>query len=211
MISVGQELAGARFKKNLTIAEVAKAIKIKPQFLIALEKGEYHKLPSSAYAQGFVRNYAEFLGLPVDKTLALFRREFDEKAVFKVLPEGMATSSFPIHRTRIQQGALIIVSLLIVFLFYILFQYRFAVIPPPLEVLDPKEGEIISSQTVTIIGKTDANATLYINDEPITLSQDGLFKKTTAIFPGSVKIQVKAVNRFGRETVITRSIEVKTN
>lgn len=211
MISIGQELLEARLKKNLTIAEVAKAIKIKPKFLIALEKGEYHKLPSSAYAQGFVRNYAEFLGLPVEKTLALFRREFDEKAVFKVLPEGMAPSSFPIQRTRIQQGALIITSLFIVLLFYILFQYRFAILAPPLEILDPKEGEIISSQTVTVIGKTDTNATLYVNDEPVTLSQEGLFKKTIAVFPGSVIIQVKSINRFGRETVLTRRIEVKTN
>ena len=52
MIRVGQLLRDERVRKRLTIEEVAKATKIRTNFLSAIEKGEYKKLPSSAYAQG---------------------------------------------------------------------------------------------------------------------------------------------------------------
>lgn len=209
MIHIGQELAEARLRKNLTVQEVAKATKIKPQFLLAIEKGEYHKLPSSAYAQGFVRNYAEFLGLPVDKTLALFRREFDEKVMYKVLPEGLAQQEFPAHKVRLQQGALLVVSILLAVIIYVAFQYRFAFISPPLEVTRPKDGEVIKSQTVTVVGKTDANASLFVNNEPVSLESDGTFRKDITVFPGKTSIKIKSVNQFGREIQVERQIEVK--
>lgn len=209
MIHIGQEFAGARLKKNLTIQEVAKATKIKPQFLSAIEKGEYYKLPSSAYAQGFVRNYAEFLGLPVDKALALFRREFDEKSMYKVLPEGLAQEEFPIRKVRLQQGALLVVSILLAVVVYITFQYRFAFISPPLEVTIPKEGEVVYSQTVTVVGKTDTNASLFVNNEPVSLESDGTFRKNITVFLGKATVKIRSVNQFGRETKVERHIEVK--
>ncbi|MGH2637780.1 MAG: helix-turn-helix domain-containing protein, partial [Rhabdochlamydiaceae bacterium] len=69
--------------------EIAAAIKIRPEFLSAIEKGDYQHLPSPAYASGFVTNYAAYLGFPKRETLALFRREFDEQKAYKVLPRGM--------------------------------------------------------------------------------------------------------------------------
>jgi len=90
MVPVGQRLQRERIQKKLTIEDVAKATKIKAVFLAAIEKGEYTKLPSPAYAQGFVRNYASYLGLPKGEITALFKREFDEKKAYKVLPDSLA-------------------------------------------------------------------------------------------------------------------------
>ena len=58
MVKVGQKLHDARTRKSLTIDEVAAATKIQPKFITAIERSEYDKLPSPAYAQGFVSNYA---------------------------------------------------------------------------------------------------------------------------------------------------------
>ena len=77
--------------------DVAKATKIKSQFLSYIEKGNYQKLPSASYAHGFVSNYARFLGLPDEEILALFRREFDEDKAYRVLPKGLEErEEFPI-------------------------------------------------------------------------------------------------------------------
>src|SRR3989339_1967543 len=93
MVSLGQKIKSARLKKGLTINDAAKATKIRAEFLTAIEKNEYKKLPEKTYAYGFVRNYIEFLDLPKEEMLALFRREFDEEKVFKVLPDGLSNQS----------------------------------------------------------------------------------------------------------------------
>ena len=108
MVPLGKRLHNERIARKLTLDEVAAATKIKARFLSAIEKGEYDKLPSPAYAKGFVRNYAAYLGLPKAESTALFRREFDEKRVYKVLPDSLSKKEeFPLNRIRIQQSIII--------------------------------------------------------------------------------------------------------
>ena len=112
MIKVGQRLKEIRLRKGLSIEQVSNGTKIRPQFITAIEKGEYQKLPSPTYAQGFVRNYAEFLGAPKRETLALFRREFDEEQAYRVLPQGFSKQKdFPVTKIRIQKAVFVIVFL----------------------------------------------------------------------------------------------------
>ncbi|RJQ35917.1 hypothetical protein C4559_06175 [Candidatus Microgenomates bacterium] len=210
MVHVGQKLHDQRIKKGLSLEEVEKAIKIKSSFLSAIEKGEYKKLPSSAYAYGFVKNYAEFLDLPIAEILAVFRREFDGEKVFRVLPKGLPKEDeFPIYKLKLQQIGFIIVFIFFMLLAYILFQYRFAFINPPLEIMKPSNLEAVSVQNVQIYGKTDPNATVYVNNSSVSLDQNGIFKKTIDLFPGKTTILIRAINRFGRETIEKRSVEVK--
>ncbi|HSX41010.1 MAG TPA: helix-turn-helix domain-containing protein, partial [Candidatus Saccharimonadales bacterium] len=104
MIKVSEFFKEERLRKGLTIDQVAKATKIRPAFLTAIENGEYHKLPSSAYATGFVRNYAQFLGLSQNRMLALFRREYAGEKTTAVLPAGFSSSSdFPGRFFKLQQ------------------------------------------------------------------------------------------------------------
>src|SRR6266550_3101219 len=110
MVRLGHLLHQKRLARKKTLDEIAQDLKIKPQFLAAIEKGEYNKLPSPAYAQGFVRNYATYLGLSKPETTMLFKREFDEKKAMKVLPDSMVkTKEFPLQRLRIQQSLIIFV------------------------------------------------------------------------------------------------------
>lgn len=209
MIKIGQKFLEEREKKGLTLEEVSKATKIKVEFLRAIEKGEYNKLPSKTYAHGFVKNYIDFLGLPKKENLALFRREFDEDKVFKVLPGSLGSKEFSVGG-RFSQGVFFIVSILIIFIAYILFQYRFAILPPPLEVSNPKKGAVVSSSVVIVSGITDPNATVFINEIPVTLDQQGYFEKKIDLFSEKSTIEIKSVNRFGKETVVNRHIEVQT-
>ena len=209
MIRAGQKLKEQRLTKGLTIDQVSKETKIKASYISAIEKGEYQKLPASTYIIGFVRNYAKYLGLNEQEILALFRREFDEEKTFKILPEGLVKEDFPLHRLRVADTAKIIILLVIILLGYILFQYRHAIISPPLEVLAPTEGAVISSRTITVSGKTDPNATVFVNNDNVSLDSDGNFKKSINVFSGKIIVRVKAINYFGKEKIIERHIEVK--
>lgn len=66
---VGQELRQAREARSLSIDQVAAATRIRPHYLQALESGDFGALPSVAQARGFLRAYAEYLGLNPDPLL----------------------------------------------------------------------------------------------------------------------------------------------
>lgn len=209
MIRVSQRLKEKRLRKGLTIEQVSQGTKIRPQYITAIERGEYNKLPSAAYVQGFVRNYAEFLGLPVKETLALFRREFDEEKALKVLPEGFAQQKeFPITKIRIQRAVYLMIAVFLLIGGFLLYQYRSAFIDPQLSVSSPKEGAVTSLQ-VMVEGKTDPAATVLVNNSQVAVTEDGTFTKRVTLFPGRETIEVRSKNRFGREAVVERRITVK--
>lgn len=211
MIAFSKRLEKARIEKNLTIDDVSKAIKIKASFLLAIEKGEYAKLPSHAYVLGFVKNYIAFLDLPRQESLALFRREFDEKKNFAVLPQGLVKKKeFPIRKIRIGQTLAVLLIFFFAFIFYLLFQYRFALLSPSLSLISPKENETFSTTIVHVSGKADSNATVTIDNVPIVLNDDGNFSKDITVFPGKITIHIKAQNSFGKESIIDRHILVRS-
>lgn len=211
MIRFSQRIKEERQRKGISLEEAASATKIRISFLTAIEKGEYSKLPSSTYAQGFVRNYIDYLGLPRQEYMALFKREFNERELVKVLPEGLPkTSDIPITRIRLSYAFVVgCISLLLLFSF-ILYQYRFAFLNPPLEVLSPKEGESVG-QIVAVTGKSDPNVTVIINDIPVVLDSNGVFTKQVSLFLGKSIIHVRAKSKFGKEATIDRAVEVTSD
>jgi cytoskeletal protein RodZ len=199
VVKLGQLLREQRTRKRLTFEDAARATKIKASFLAAIEKGEYHKLPSPAYAKGFVINYATFLGISRAEVVALFRREFDEKRAYKVLPDSL---------TKRQSYSKPWIKVIILFVGFLLFQYRFVFIPPHLTVESPKDNAVLS-QDITVVGKADSEATVTVNNAMVSLGTNGEFSKQISLFPGKTEIVVKAKNKFGKETIVKRVVTVK--
>jgi len=209
MVRLGHRLHQLRLQRRQTLEEIAQELKIKSTFLAAIERGEYNKLPSPAYAQGFVRNYASYLGLSNAETTMLFKREFDEKRAMKVLPDSLVkTKEFPLKRLRIQQSVITFVLFILLVLGYLFFQYRAAILPPSLSITAPQNNSK-TSQNIVVSGTADSNATVTINGDPVTVSSDGSFQKNITLFPGNETISIKAVNRFGKETTMQRTVEVQ--
>jgi len=209
MIQVGQRLAEARFKKGLNLEDVSQGTKIKTEFLAAIEEGDFEKLPSFVYAQGFVRNYAKFVGLPEKETLALFRREFDSEKTFRVLPQGFAEKNYATSSLRKKQSLIFIIIIFLVVFGFIGYQYRSAFLNPPLYLLSPSNNMVISGTKVTVLGRTDPDATVAVNNNPVAVDESGNFRKNLIVFPGKTEITVRSINKFGRVTVVEREIEAK--
>lgn len=208
MVSVGQKLHDARISRGLSIEDVASATKIRASFISAIENGDFKKLPSSAYATGFVRNYSVFLGLPPKEMVALFRREFDEKKTYDVLPKGLTKTDFTTRGFNLSGGIILAIIIFAVLLLYIGIEYRYAFINPPLNIYSPKENQKFNSSDISVYGKTDPNATVFINDTPVSVGKDGSFKKTVSLFSGAETISIKAVNSFGKKTEDTIHVEI---
>jgi hypothetical protein len=63
MTDIGSQLRAAREAQGLTLEQVFKATRIKQSFLEAIEANQFQALPGPVQARGFVRSYANFLGL----------------------------------------------------------------------------------------------------------------------------------------------------
>jgi len=63
MFEIGNSLRLARERQGLTYVEVEHATKIRAKYIRALEEEEFTVLPSDAYIRGFLRTYADYLGL----------------------------------------------------------------------------------------------------------------------------------------------------
>ena len=63
MFDIGSSLREARLRQNLDFPELEERTKIRPKYLRALEDERFDILPAPTYVRGFLRSYAESLGL----------------------------------------------------------------------------------------------------------------------------------------------------
>ena len=75
MSELGRILVEARTAKELSLADVEKATRIRQKYLEGFEQGDYASLPRGAVARGFLRTYATYLGLDADDALQRYSQE----------------------------------------------------------------------------------------------------------------------------------------
>ena len=63
MFEIGNSLREARLRQHLDFPEIELATKIRAKYLRALEDEQFEILPAQTYVKGFLRSYAEYLGL----------------------------------------------------------------------------------------------------------------------------------------------------
>lgn len=66
---LGETLKMKRQEKNLSLKEVENATSIRQSYLEAIEDGSIAHQIAGVYAQGFLKQYAIFLGLEVDQLM----------------------------------------------------------------------------------------------------------------------------------------------
>ena len=73
--AVGEFLRAVRENKGQTLEELAKSTRIRRQYLQGIEEGDRSSQPSRPFAIGYVRAYAQALGIDGDAAAARFKRE----------------------------------------------------------------------------------------------------------------------------------------
>ncbi|MFH0942803.1 MAG: helix-turn-helix domain-containing protein [Candidatus Beckwithbacteria bacterium] len=200
MQSLGELLQSGRVKTKLTLTQLSRKTKIPVKTLINLEKNHFLKLPAPTYIQGFVKNYAQAVGLDPFKTIAVLKRDYDRHQSKKIIPKGLAqplNQSFfhsNLGRNLLAAGAVLFtLSLYLGFTIFRLYQ------PPPINIFQPQEAQEGTSP-VLIKGKTDRDATLTLNDKTINLEPDGSFTTIYNGPPGTHELKLKAVSRRQKQT-----------
>jgi len=111
--SVGHLLRSTREGLGWDIRDVAAALRIRAEYLAALERNTVEGLPGVAYATGFLRAYADYLGLDGNEAVSRFK---SEKKTLASRPE----LSFPVPLTDrgIPGSGLFLIALLLITLAY---------------------------------------------------------------------------------------------
>lgn len=73
MKSLGDTLRSAREERRISMDQAVHETNISRTYLEALESEDFTAFPAEAYLIGFLRNYAEFLGIDPDKAVGRFR------------------------------------------------------------------------------------------------------------------------------------------
>lgn len=90
---IGAMLKEMRQQKGLKISDVARKLCIRKCYLESIEESNYNDIPAFPYGNGFIRSYANFLGLNGDNIVELYKEEttsFKQKDmnVFEPQPEA---------------------------------------------------------------------------------------------------------------------------
>jgi Helix-turn-helix domain len=85
---IGNVLQDARRRAGLDMRTVEEQTKIRVKYLRALEGEDWEALPSAAYAKGFLRTYAQLLGLDAEALVDEFRRQVEPDRGTSIYPLG---------------------------------------------------------------------------------------------------------------------------
>lgn len=73
MESIGEKLRVEREQKGLSVEQIARDTNIAKRYLNALESEDFSVFPGDPYLIGFLRNYAEYLGLDPEEMVSLYK------------------------------------------------------------------------------------------------------------------------------------------
>lgn len=105
-MSVGAQLIRARTTRDEHIGTIADYLRIKPEYLYAFEQGQHNQLPALTYALGFLRSYADYLGLDGNALRDAFRQEMMGRLTPQLsMPQPLPEAKVP--PVAIMVGALI--------------------------------------------------------------------------------------------------------
>lgn len=105
--NVGEQLAAERVRQQLELSDVAARTRIPLRHLEAIETGAHDGLPALPYSAGFVKSYANMLGLDGQELSRTFRDQIggEQRAYFE--PEAYE----PVDPTRVPSRLLAMIAL----------------------------------------------------------------------------------------------------
>ena len=89
MFEIGNSLREARLRQGLEIPRIETETKIRGKYLRALEEEQFEVLPGDTYVKGFLRTYADYLGLDGQLYLDEYNSRF---AASEELPFSQSTA-----------------------------------------------------------------------------------------------------------------------
>jgi hypothetical protein len=110
MTAIGPMLREARMHAGLDINDVEERTKVRAKYLRALENEEWSLLPGTAFTKGFLRSYADLLGLDARLLIDEYKRQWEEPHELDVNPVRPTIGPEVRDRGRARRGRWLVLS-----------------------------------------------------------------------------------------------------
>lgn len=190
--TVGELLRETRLSYGGEIERIAATLRIRAAYLKAIEDGQYDRLPGPVYALGFVRAYANHLGLDAEEAVRRFKQE---TAGFEISRD--LNFPVPLSERSIPGGTMLLAALILAVCGYGLWYYvstgahiradRVSAVPPEFSVTPQRNpGPQLSARSTAVARPAHAAAAGDAVPPPST-SQPSVEPKKTAAPPAAVQ------------------------
>ncbi len=215
-LSLGLLLKKRREELELSLDKVARDTKIRRQYLDYLESGSYDRLRDDIYTRGYVKNYADYLGLETAPILLLYRKERDARREGLKLRGGDKNQKIgltPIDSPRwiITPRSFVILCIsgfLGLILAYLVWQFVGLAAAPKIS-LDNSSEETVNTTVAYVGGHVNEGAEVSINGSPILTNGSGAFREQVALVAGANEIKITAKNKLGKSAGVTKTFIAK--
>lgn len=212
----GEILRTQRKSLGYNLKQISQILNIKEVYLKALEEENLDELPPQVYVQGFLKHYSRFLGLEEKVVLRAYKMERDIRETLKakrgreklVYPQRhLPHNPFLALSPRTLKLGLVILAVIIFFI-YLGWEISGFSAAPSLSILSPQDNKKINTDSVTVIGKSDKGAEVFINGQKVFVDPEGNFTEQVILSEGLNNIEILAKNKLGREHKEERKILV---
>jgi len=209
-LTLGERLKKIRLERRLSLADVSKSTKIQVKYLAFLEDGEYSKLPADVYVKGYLKSYANYLGL--SETI-LIKQYLREKGIHRNIKKSddedkvakpIRFSSFVVT-PKIIIASVTVIAVVACF-WYLYREVNSFISSPQLFISSPADSSAVNANSVQVKGIAEKDSLVSINDQPVLVDEKGDFEEEVGLQQGLNTITVKARNRFDKESVKTVSV-----
>jgi cytoskeleton protein RodZ len=117
--SLGKYLKKERETKKISLREISKNIKVREQFLKAVEEDRHDLLPSPTYVKGFLAGYARYVGLDPNEVILRYENLLKGEPITH--PEVRPEEKISWNRKYLWiVGGIIVASLVVIYLLFFL-------------------------------------------------------------------------------------------
>ncbi len=210
--TIGMFLKYTRQNQKKSIEAISKALCIRKVYIKAIEESDFNELPPVPYGIGFVRSYADFLGLNAERIVQCYKEEAMPKkneTNIKPIVKKHTAITMP-NRKQILIGISMVLGVYFIALAFNYSNDKQGVLPPtPIEENIPtiveeisEEPEIVQADTQTTAENTNTTDKNVINvveenyeeKAPKEVVEKPVSNKVVVKFKGESWIEVKDEN-----------------
>lgn len=212
ILTAGECLKRKREELDIPIKNIAEKLKIKTSHLENLEKSNYKELPPDVFVRGFIKNYAQLVGLDPEKMISIYSRE---KNIANKIEGKSKKNEHYLNRPPTQNSAIITPKIITAFFsllvlltvgYYLWHQISSFNSTPYLFVSSPYEDQTTIDSHITIEGETEREIVIKINGQDVFVNPDGYFRENIILQPGKNILIIEATNKFNRTAKEVRNI-----
>lgn len=182
--TIGSRLKRERLSKHMTLEEISESTRVNIDHLQALEDDDTSKLPERVFVQGFIRLYAQYVGLDPEEVLSHFLNDQDDTIdpkrkinVRKVLESEVMAESLSFMSSK--QILFLILILLLGFLIYIGRQNYF----PELNSIKPASSSKVEQSEQAPVTEIEQQPAAPLEEEAVVQETVANTDDTVAVQP----------------------------